>query len=126
MQLIAALLSVLPQVCAMLTHIPVLQSAINNHADVSTLVRKLSRTHMVIDVCDDNDANLLQHFDKALQFIQNALAAKGRVLVHCHAGVSRSASVSLVCRYKHAARGLSADQKSGTYRWSLHTSWQLK
>lgn len=50
---------------------------------------------MVIDIMDVEDANLLVHFDKALQFIRTALAAHGRVLVHCVAGMSRSVSVSL-------------------------------
>lgn len=67
----------------------------NNHADVSARVKKLSMTHMVIDICDDEDANLLLHFEQAVQFIRTALAANGKVLVHCHAGVSRSASVSV-------------------------------
>ena len=67
----------------------------NNHADVSARVKKLSMRHMVIDIRDDEDANLLLHFEQAVQFIRTALAASGKVLVHCHAGVSRSVSVSV-------------------------------
>lgn len=73
-----------------------LQSVLNNHSDVSAQVQKLLLTHMVIDICDDEQANLLLHLEQAVQFIQTALAANGRVLVHCQAGVSRSASVSLL------------------------------
>ena len=41
--------------------------------------------------------NLLQHFGRTNEFTDVALAADGRVLVHCAMGVSRSASA--VCAY---------------------------
>jgi len=36
--------------------------------------------------------NLLLHLDEGVDFIRAAVAAKGIILVHCNAGMSRSAS----------------------------------
>lgn len=52
-------------------------------------------THMLIDMADMEEANLLPHFEQAVQFIKSALEQGGKVLVHCQAGISRSASVSM-------------------------------
>ena len=59
----------------------------------SKLVKKL-----YIDIEDAEDADILEHFDQAVAFIEEALAyraadsTQGVILVHCIAGVSRSAS----------------------------------
>jgi protein-tyrosine phosphatase len=45
-----------------------------------------------ITALDREDENLLQHFDEATEFINEA-RKQGRVFVHCAAGVSRSASI---------------------------------
>lgn len=53
--------------------------------------------------------NLLRHLERSNTFIEQALAADGRVLVHCAMGVSRSAT--LVCSflmYKHKISFLEA------------------
>ncbi|KAL5120513.1 tyrosine protein phosphatase yvh1 [Pleosporales sp. CAS-2024a] len=49
--------------------------------------------HMVVDVDDVEDENLLQHFPATNHFIKHALDGGGRVLVHCAMGKSRSATV---------------------------------
>lgn len=36
--------------------------------------------------------NILPYLDKAIEFINKAVSSGGRVLVHCFAGISRSAS----------------------------------
>jgi Dual specificity phosphatase, catalytic domain len=63
----------------------------------SVLSPPLSLVHGVcqlqIPVDDDESADLLQHFPTAAAFISNALTEGGRVLVHCAAGISRSATV---------------------------------
>lgn len=70
-------------------------SVINDISDLSTKVQQLSMTHMLIDMADMEEANLLPHFEQAVQFIKSALEQGGKVLVHCQAGISRSASVVL-------------------------------
>jgi len=46
--------------------------------------------------CDDTDvSNLTDHFDKAADFIAEAVSEGHSVLVHCHQGVSRSVSIVL-------------------------------
>lgn len=51
------------------------------------------KSRLIIPVYDTEDADLLQHFPRAIAFIQGALTSGGKVLVHCAAGVSRSATV---------------------------------
>ncbi|KAK2749583.1 tyrosine protein phosphatase yvh1 [Myotisia sp. PD_48] len=51
--------------------------------------------HLVIAVDDVEDEDLLQHFPRAIQFIQSGLDAGGGVFVHCAMGKSRSATICL-------------------------------
>jgi len=46
-----------------------------------------------ISVVDDESFDLLSHIPSCIDFITSALSAGGSVLVHCAAGVSRSATV---------------------------------
>ncbi|KAJ1994867.1 tyrosine protein phosphatase yvh1 [Dimargaris cristalligena] len=46
-----------------------------------------------IDIDDDPSENIQQYFPKTHPFIWNAIRGGGNVLVHCMAGISRSASV---------------------------------
>lgn len=48
-------------------------------------------TYKVISIADASQASLLRHFPGAISFMQDGIN-KGGVLVHCHAGVSRSSS----------------------------------
>lgn len=36
--------------------------------------------------------NIMKHFPTAIQFMKEAISSGGTVLVHCYAGISRSAS----------------------------------
>ena len=67
----------------------------NNICHVLTVARglniKVDCKHLVIDVLDDPSDNLLIYFEQMNDFIEQGLK-KGNVLVHCAAGVSRSAS----------------------------------
>ncbi|KAF7730602.1 phosphatase [Apophysomyces ossiformis] len=47
----------------------------------------------IIPISDNPEANIIQHFDETYEFIDPALAAGHRLLVHCLAGVSRSPTV---------------------------------
>ncbi|KAH7679244.1 protein phosphatase slingshot protein [Dioscorea alata] len=46
-----------------------------------------------IDVLDSSTTNLAQYFDECFEFINEARRSGGGVLVHCFAGISRSATV---------------------------------
>ena len=49
-------------------------------------------TKQYLDLEDSNIANILPILPEAVEFIDQALTNNGKVLVHCIAGVSRSAS----------------------------------
>lgn len=49
-------------------------------------------TYKVISITDTSQSSLIRHFPAAIAFIKEGIS-RGGVLVHCHAGVSRSASV---------------------------------
>jgi dual specificity phosphatase 12 len=48
--------------------------------------------YKVIDVADQSSINLIRHFPACISFIREGLA-RGGILVHCYAGVSRSSSM---------------------------------
>lgn len=48
---------------------------------------------MTILIHDSSNVNIRQYFESAHQFINSALLEKKKVLVHCHAGISRSATI---------------------------------
>lgn len=42
---------------------------------------------------DVMNENIEQYFDEATEFIENAVQSGGRILIHCHAGISRSSTL---------------------------------
>ena len=50
-------------------------------------------TYKVVYILDSPSANLKAHFNSCIKFIKQALDQGGTVLVHCFAGVSRSATI---------------------------------
>lgn len=56
-----------------------------------------------IPVDDSGSADISSWFAEAIQFIDDVAASEGKVLVHCHAGISRSATICLayLMRSKH-------------------------
>jgi predicted protein tyrosine phosphatase len=82
------------------------------HAQDETALKQLGITHVLnvtnfgtdmltpppfaqvlqIDITDSIVTNISTHFDQAFAFIESCEQSKGRILVHCRMGVSRSAS----------------------------------
>ncbi|KAF3907962.1 hypothetical protein ABW21_db0207717 [Orbilia brochopaga] len=50
--------------------------------------------HLHVEVDDDDDENLIEHFATTNEFIDTAVNSGGSVLVHCAMGISRSATIS--------------------------------
>lgn len=48
-----------------------------------------------IAIDDNNRENISSHFDSAINFIEDVTSRGGKVLVHCRAGVSRSATICI-------------------------------
>ena len=56
--------------------------------------------HLTISLDDSHFENLLMHFSRVCDFIDEAAAGGGVVFVHCQMGISRSAScVIAYCEY---------------------------
>ena len=89
-----------------------------------TLLKKIGITHIInlselgnmfpndfvyykIDIDDIETENISKYFDNTNKFIENALFHDDKVLVHCYAGISRSATIVMsFLMYKY---GLSTD-----------------
>ncbi|KAL9161525.1 hypothetical protein ABFS82_07G026700 [Erythranthe guttata] len=82
-----------------------------NITHVLTVAHSLAPAHpddfiyKTIEVRDKEDENISQYFEECFQFIYEAKAAGGGILVHCFAGRSRSATV--VVAYLMLKNGMS-------------------
>ena len=58
--------------------------------------------YLKLNLLDTENQNIKQYFNEAGEFINKALNEKGKVLVHCHAGISRSSTICLayIIKYK--------------------------
>jgi protein-tyrosine phosphatase len=56
---------------------------------------------------DDTDSSILKHIEDALEWVEKQLQTKN-VLIHCHMGISRSASLVLAFLMKNF--GMTLDQ----------------
>eukprot|EP00494_Astrolonche_serrata_P003094 UN03100 len=69
--------------------------------DIKTVISVINKTftetkgvtYHKISISDDPSQNLKVHFDKTNKLIDDSLMGSKNVLVHCNAGVSRSATV---------------------------------
>ena len=51
--------------------------------------------YKIIKAYDKSSQSLLRHFPAAIAFMKDAIHRGGGVLVHCYAGVSRSATITI-------------------------------
>lgn len=63
--------------------------------------------YLVVDALDSELSDLTECFDPCVEFIDNAVESNGKVLIHCMAGRSRSASI--VCAYLVNKFGMDVD-----------------
>ena len=57
--------------------------------------------YKIIPVTDEPTTKISHYFKESLDFIRNSVVSKNNVLVHCFAGVSRSASVVIAYLMKY-------------------------
>ena len=50
-------------------------------------------TYLRVPVDDTSNQNIEQYFDETYNFIENCINENKNVLVHCHAGISRSSTI---------------------------------
>ncbi|KAL1915323.1 uncharacterized protein VTP21DRAFT_6781 [Calcarisporiella thermophila] len=67
-----------------------------------------------IDIEDVPESNILEHLEDTYVFIESAIKAEGTVLVHCMAGISRSATV--VIAYLMKSQKLTLEEAYDTVR----------
>lgn len=58
----------------------------------SKFLKSQNYSHMIVQIEDDPNEDLLQHFDRMVEFINEGLESGGGVFVHCAMGKSRSAT----------------------------------
>lgn len=58
-----------------------------------------SYEHMTVEVLDQEDENLIEHFPRMTRFIQEALDGGGAVLVHWYAWISLNGAISSIMTF---------------------------
>ncbi|KZV64069.1 phosphatases II [Peniophora sp. CONT] len=88
--------------------------SIDHHSSFTHLVSvcpdlpRRNENHLIIPIQDTEYDNIIDHLPLACEFIDNALASGGCVLVHCVMGVSRSATV--IAAYLMQKRNISPSE----------------
>lgn len=57
--------------------------------------------YLVVDLADSEEQNLIRYFPAAKRFIDDAIRAEGRVLVHCNGGISSSPAFVIMFVMQH-------------------------
>lgn len=71
-------------------------AVVNLCAGKTETIEKDGRTFMKINAADDPEFDMSKHFESTYDFINENISKKQNVLVHCMAGVSRSATIVIV------------------------------
>eukprot|EP00118_Oscarella_pearsei_P028862 m.3138 g.3138 ORF g.3138 m.3138 type:complete len:321 (+) comp9070_c0_seq1:290-1252(+) len=71
--------------------------------------------YLRVSVRDSGVENIRIHFQKAIDFIEAARVGNGRVLVHCFAGISRSATVAIAYIMKNKKWSLDEAYRCGVW-----------
>ena len=72
-----------------ITHILVAGINLNKHFPDSF-------TYLQLEMIDDEEEDVFKYFDDIYEFIDNCIENKGKILIHCMAGLSRSTTCTLV------------------------------
>lgn len=89
-----------------ITHVLTLSA--DDGGRVAALTHKLGLAHLAVNVADQAAADLAACFGPCFAFVDAALAAEGRVLVHCFQGKSRSTAI--VAGYLMTRQGVTLNQ----------------
>ncbi|XP_064466489.1 dual specificity protein phosphatase 3-like [Ornithodoros turicata] len=70
--------------------------------------------YLGLRLIDMPQEDISAHFDKSAEFIESCLERKGKVLVHCRMGMSRSATITIA--YLMIKKGMTVDDALRTLR----------
>ena len=62
--------------------------------------------YKTLDILDSENVNIKQYFEETNAFIDDAIKKNGNVLVHCHAGISRSSAFLMAYIMKSQKMGV--------------------
>ena len=79
-----------PELMKDFTHI---LNVTQNETLLNVTHNEIKKVVLQLPILDQVNVNIADYFDEAIRFICEALSNGGRVLVHCQAGVSRSATI---------------------------------
>jgi len=73
---------------------------------LTTSCQKLGVVYKRLNAADSYQQNLKQHFEEAFEFIDEGRRKGCNVLVHCQAGISRSATITIAYLMRHLLMSL--------------------
>lgn len=69
------------------------QLCVTNNEETSNAIKERGRENLIISIPDHSDIKISNYFEEAINFIMQAKAENGVVLVNCERGISRSATI---------------------------------